>query len=116
MRLQYAPTVRIVEMPCSGTIDHRVLLQTFEDGADGVFVAGCMEGDCHFLKGNIRAKKRVNQVKKILDEIGFGGERLEFFNLSAAQGQRFAEIVTEMTERIRKLGPSPFNKKEGDTA
>jgi len=116
MRLQYASTVRIVEMPCTGTIDHRVLLQTFENGADGVFVAGCMEGDCHFLKGNIRAKKRVNQVKNILEEIGFGADRLDFFNLSAAQGQRFAEIVTEMTERIRELGPSPLNKKEGETA
>ncbi len=107
-------------MPCSGTIDHRVLLQTFEDGADGVFVAGCMEGDCHFLKGNFRAKKRVQQVKKILDEIGFGGERLEFYNLSAAQGQRFAEIVKEMTERVLKLGPNPLLakscKKEGGAA
>lgn len=119
MRLQYAPTVRIVEMPCSGTIEHRVLLQAFEDGADGVFVAGCMEGDCHFLKGNIRAKKRVQHVKKILDEIGFGGERLDFFNLSAAQAQRFAEIVAEMTERIRKLGPNPLKnstQKEGGAA
>ena len=103
-------------MPCTGTIDHRVLLKTFEDGADGVFVAGCMEGDCHFLKGNIRAKKRVNMVKNILEEIGFGGDRLDFFNLSAAQGQRFAEIVTEMTDRIRELGPTPLNQKEGDTA
>lgn len=105
-------------MPCSGTIDHRVLLQAFENGADGVFVAGCMEGDCHFLKGNIRSKKRVHQVKQILDEIGFGGERLDFFNLSAAQGQRFAEIVQEMTERISKLGPNPLrsSKKEGDVA
>jgi coenzyme F420-reducing hydrogenase delta subunit len=119
MRLQYAPNVRIVEMPCSGTIDHRVLLQTFEDGADGVFVAGCMEGDCHFLKGNFRAKKRVRQVKQILDEIGFGGERLDFFNLSAAQGQRFAEIVKIMTDRIMELGPNPLKKsakKEGGAA
>lgn len=119
MRLQYATNVRIVEMPCSGTIDHRVLLQTFEKGADGVFVAGCMEGDCHFLKGNFRAKKRVHQVKQILDEIGFGSERLDFFNLSAAQGQRFAEIVKEMTDRVLELGPSPLNenvKKEGGAA
>jgi coenzyme F420-reducing hydrogenase delta subunit len=70
-----------------------------------------MEGDCHFLKGNFRAKKRVRQVKKILDEIGFGGDRLDFFNLSAAQGQRFAEIVKEMTERVLQLGPNPLNKK-----
>jgi len=96
-------------MPCSGTIEHRVLLKTFEDGADGVYVAGCMEGDCHFLKGNIRAKKRVQMVKKILDEIGIGGERLEFYNLPASDGRRFADIANEMTERIRRLGPNPLN-------
>ncbi len=109
--MQYSPNVRVVEMTCSGNIDHRVVLNAFEKGADGVFVAGCMEGDCHFLKGNIRAKKRVKAVKKLLDEIGLGGERLEMYNLSSAQGARFAEIANEMTERIKKLGPSPFNKK-----
>lgn len=111
MRLQYPPNIRIVEMPCSGTIDHRVILDAFEKGADGVYVAGCMEGDCHFLKGNYRAKKRVNYVKKVLAEIGLGSERLEFFNLSAAMGPRFAEIANEMTERIKKLGPSPLRRK-----
>ena len=119
MRLQYAANVRIVEMPCSGTIDHRVILHALEDGADGVFVAGCLEGDCHFLQGNIRGKKRVQNVKQILDEVGFGGERVEFYNLSAAQGQRFAEIVKEMTERITKLGPNPLTNptgKEGGAA
>ncbi|MGQ9823456.1 MAG: hydrogenase iron-sulfur subunit [Desulfotomaculales bacterium] len=111
MRLQYSPNIRIVEMPCSGTIDHRVILDAFEKGADGVYVAGCMEGDCHFLKGNYRAKKRVNYVKKVLAEIGLESERLEFFNLSAAMGPRFAEIANEMTERIKKLGPSPLRRK-----
>ncbi len=111
MRLQYSPNVRVIEMTCSGNIDHRVILKAFEDGADGVYVAGCMEGDCHFLKGNFRAKKRVHAVKKLLDEIGFGSERLEFYNLSAAMGPRFAEIANEMAERIKALGPSPLNKK-----
>ena len=111
MRLQYSPNVRVIEMTCSGNIDHRVILRAFEDGADGVYVAGCMEGDCHFLKGNFRAKKRVHAVKKLLDEIGFGSERLEFYNLSAAMGPRFAEIANEMAERITALGPSPLNKK-----
>lgn len=113
MRLQYSPNIRIIEMTCSGNIDHRVLLNAFEEGADGVYVAGCLEGDCHFLKGNYRAKKRVHYVKKILEEIGFESDRLEFYNLSAAMGPRFAEIANEMTERIRKLGPSPL-RKEGE--
>lgn len=110
LRLQYPPTVRMIEQPCSGKVDIRLLLQAFEEGADGVYVAGCLEGDCHFLKGNIRAKKRVNAAKKILDNIGVGGDRLEMFNLSGSMGPRFAEIANEMSARILKLGPSPLNK------
>jgi F420-non-reducing hydrogenase iron-sulfur subunit len=110
MRLQYPPNVRIVRLPCTGKVDIRFLLEAFEKGADGVYVAGCMEGDCHFLTGNLRAKKRVAYAKRLLDEIGFGGERLEMYNMSAAQGPRFAEVAREMTEKIRKLGPSPIKK------
>jgi coenzyme F420-reducing hydrogenase delta subunit len=115
MRLQYPPNIRMVELPCSGKIDARVIMEAFEKGADGVYVAGCLEGDCHFLKGNIRARRRVAHVKKLLEEIGIGGNRLEMFNLSGSMGPRFAEIATEMTERIKKLGPSPLsNTKAGE--
>lgn len=107
LRLQYAPEVRMIEMPCSGRVDPVVLLKAFEDGADGVYVAGCMEGDCHFLKGNFRARKRVEYVQKILAELGIEPERLAMYNLSGAQGDRFAQIANEFTERIKKLGPSP---------
>ncbi|MDA8210536.1 MAG: hydrogenase iron-sulfur subunit [Clostridia bacterium] len=110
MRLQYPPAIRMIEQPCSGRVDVRLLLEAFEEGADGVYVAGCLEGDCHFLKGNYRAKLRVGQAKKILDEVGIGGSRLEMFNLSGSMGPRFAEIAYEMTERIKTLGPSPLNK------
>lgn len=116
LRLQYPPTVRMIEQPCSGKVDIRLLLQAFEDGADGVYVAGCMDGDCHFLKGNIRAKKRVNAAKKILDQVGVGGERLEIFNLSGSMGPRFAEIANEMTERILRLGPNPLNTARAERA
>lgn len=108
MRLQYPPNIRIIEVPCSGKVDPVILLKAFEEGADGVYVAGCLEGDCHFLKGNYRAKRRVAAVKKILDQIGMNGERLEMFNLSAAMGTRFAEIAQEMTNRIKEIGPSPI--------
>ncbi len=111
MRRQYAPNVRIIELPCIGAIDQRVLLQAFEEGADGVFVAGCLEGDCRYQQGNIRAKKRLEALQKILDETGLGGERLEMFNLSASMGVQFAEIADEMTRRIRRLGPSPLKSK-----
>jgi coenzyme F420-reducing hydrogenase delta subunit len=110
MRLQYPPNVRIVRLPCTGKVDVRFLLEAFEKGADGVYVAGCLEGDCHFLTGNFRAKKRVAYAKRLLDEIGFGGERLEMYNMSAAMGPRFAEVAREMTEKIRTLGPSPIKK------
>ena len=114
MRLQYSPNIRVVEMPCSGTIEHGVLLNTFEKGVDGVYIAGCNFGDCHFLKGNKRAVKKVAAVKKILDEIGLGGERLEFFHVPASEGTKFAQVANEMTERIRALGPSPLrNSAEG---
>ena len=108
MRLQYPPNVRIVKLPCTGKVDLIHILKSFEDGADGVFVAGCMEGDCHFQKGNLRARKRVRYVKRLLSEVGVEPERVEMFNLSFAMGGRFAEIVTEMTERVKQLGPSPL--------
>ncbi len=110
MRLQYPTNIKILKIPCTGKIDVIYLLSAFEEGADGVFVAGCEEGSCHFITGNIRAKKKVQYTKKILDEIGIGGERLEMYNLSAAMGQKFADITREMTERIKKLGPSPLSK------
>jgi len=105
MRLQYSPNVRIIRLPCTGKIDAIGLMKAFEDGADGVFVAGCLEGECHYLEGNIRAKKRVEYVKKLLAEVEIEPERLEMFNLSSAMAGRFAEIVEEMTDRVTKMGP-----------
>ena len=110
MRLSYPTNVRIVKLPCSGRVDIIHLMQAMEEGADGVYVAGCLEGDCHYQVGNLRAKKRVAYVRELLDKIGVGGERVVMYNLSAGQGPRFAEIAREMTERIRKLGPSPAKK------
>jgi coenzyme F420-reducing hydrogenase delta subunit len=72
-----------------------------------VYVAGCLEGDCHFKNGNTKVARRVAYVKKLLDEIGIGGERLEMFYMSAGMGERFARIASEMTEKIRDLGPNP---------
>ena len=85
-----------------------LLMKAMEEGADGVMVAGCLEGDCHYQTGNLRARRRVNYVSQILDRVGVGGERVVMYNLSAGQGPRFAEIAREMTEKIRQLGPSPI--------
>jgi coenzyme F420-reducing hydrogenase delta subunit len=108
MRLQYPSNVRVLRLPCTGKIEVNYLLAAFERGADGVIVAGCLEGGCHFLEGNLRASRRVERTQKLLAEIGLEPERLEMFNLSSAEGPRFAEIVTTMTQRLRKLGKSPL--------
>ena len=112
MRIQYPPNVRIIRLPCTGKVDAIVLMKAFEDGADGVFVAGCMEGECHFLEGNLRAKKKVAYVKRLLEEVGTDPQRVEMFNLSSAMGGRFAEIVEEMTQKIKKLGPTYQSRAE----
>jgi F420-non-reducing hydrogenase iron-sulfur subunit len=111
MRLQYPPEIKIILMPCTGRVDIIHLLKAFEAGADAVFVAGCLEGECHYLTGNLRAKKRVNKLKKDFEGMGLEPERLEMFNLSSSEGPRFAAIAKEMTERAYKLGPSPVNHK-----
>jgi F420-non-reducing hydrogenase iron-sulfur subunit len=108
MRLQYPTNIRIIEVPCTGKVDIVHLLLAFEQGADGVLVVGCMEGDCHYMAGNLYAKKRVQRVKEILDKVGVGGDRLAMYNLSAGMGGRFAEIAREMTKKIMDLGPSPI--------
>ncbi len=110
MRLSYPTNVKIVKVPCTGRVDILLILKAFESGVDGVYLAGCLEGECHFLRGNLRAKKRVQYVKTLLDEVGLGSGRVEMYNMSSAQGQRFAEVAREMTEKIRALGPSPVRR------
>ena len=106
-RLTYTPHVKIIQVPCSGKVDSLHIVTAFEKGADGVYVAGCLEGDCHFKNGNEKAAKRIDYVKKYLEEIGIESERLEMVNMSAGMGHRFAQVATEITEKIRSLGPSP---------
>lgn len=113
MRLDYPANVKIVKVPCTGRIDVLYILKAFEEGVDGVFVAGCMEGECHFLTGNIRARKRVAYLKSHLASLGINPRRLEMYNLSAAMGARFVEIAREMTDRVQALGPSPIKQGSG---
>ena len=108
MRLRYPTNIKIVKVPCSGRVAISLLLKALEKGADGVFVAGCLEGDCHYQSGNLRAKKRVSYVREILEKIGMEPDRVAMYNLSAGEGPRFAEIAREMTEKVRELGPSPI--------
>lgn len=108
MRLYYPPNVKIIRVPCTGKVDAIHIMRAFQKGADGVYVAGCLEGDCHFKNGNIKAARRVEYVKQLLDEIGIGGDRLEMITMSAGMGERFAQTATEFTDKIREMGPNPI--------
>jgi coenzyme F420-reducing hydrogenase delta subunit len=108
MRLDYSSGIKIILVPCTGKVDVIHMLRAFEKGADGVYVLGCIEGDCHYNNGNLRARKRVAQTAALLDKVGVEGERVAMFNLSSSEAPRFVEIAAEMTERITALGPNPI--------
>jgi coenzyme F420-reducing hydrogenase delta subunit len=100
-------------MPCTGRVDEVMILKAFENGADGVMVVGCLEGDCHYTVGNLRAKQRVGRVSTILEQAKLGGERVRMYNLSAGEGTKFASFAAEMVAHIQSLGPSPINVVRG---
>ncbi len=103
MRQQYPPNVRIVRFPCTGRLEVNMILRAFLDGADGVLVAGCEPGGCHFIKGNLRAAKRVEHCRKLLEEAGISPERVEMRHIAASQGPLFAETARRFTEKIGAL-------------
>ena len=109
-RLQYPPNVRIIRTPCTGRLEVDYFMKAFENGADGVLVAGCEEGRCHFKEGNLLAKRRVNYTRDLLSEAGLEAERLRMVNVSAASAQKFAEYVREMVETVKKLGPARLKR------
>ncbi|PKO23414.1 MAG: hydrogenase iron-sulfur subunit [Chloroflexi bacterium HGW-Chloroflexi-1] len=114
LHIQYPANVKLVKMPCTGKTDAQYILDAFEHGADGVYVVGCPIGNCHHVRGNERARMRVKKTKKLLDEIGLGGERLAMYFVSGGMGETFAHAAEEMTERIRALGPSPLRELQGE--
>ena len=107
MRLSYPANIKIIRVPCTGKVDVLHLMRALQKGADGVYVAGCLDGDCHFKNGNRKAARRVASAKRLLSEIGLEPERVEMFTMSAGMGERFSQIASEFTGRIRKLGPNP---------
>lgn len=107
--------IQLVELPCVGRIDPRAILAAFEEGADGVFVAGCPTHECLNLTGSSRAQKRIERVKNILDDVGLGRDRLMMYYVSGTHGPRFAQIATEMAERVEQMGANPLSgKKQGE--
>ncbi len=114
LRKEYPPNIKIIKIPCSGKADKILILKSLQGGADGVFVAGCLEGDCHFKTGNLKAKQRVTYLKKLLKDINFQPERVEMFNVAASDGEGFADIARKFTEKIKKLGPSSLKETDNE--
>ena len=112
-RIQYPPNVRIIRVPCSGRVDVLHVLKAFQNGADGVIITGCLIGDCHFIDGNVKAKDRVDVMTKSLGALGIDPERLEIGFASSSEGQKFATMMTNFVEKIRRLGPNPLRVKGG---
>ena len=108
-RKKFAPNVRVVRVMCSGRVDPTFILKAFEVGADGVLILGCHPGDCHYAEGNYKTRRRVPLLKKMLSQLGIENERVRLEWVSASEGDRYASIVDEMTEQVRRLGPFSSN-------
>jgi len=104
-RLKYPPNIVPIRVPCSGGVDPAWVLRAFERGADGVLIGGCHPGDCHYISGNYKARRRTVLLKKLLPQVGIEPERLRLEWISATEGQRFARVVTEFVEELKALGP-----------
>lgn len=109
-RLEYPPNVRIVRLPCTGRIDFNLIVKGFEVGADAVLISGCHPGDCHYTAGNYHARRRWMLFRPLLDVLGFDLRRVHFTWISAAEGKKFQQVITEITEQTRRLGPYPYLK------
>ena len=104
-RFAYPPNVQIVQVPCSGRIDPVMIFRAFTEGYDGVLVSGCHPGDCHYLSGNLVARRKFAVVKNLLEYVGIEPGRVQFSWVSASEGARFASLITQVTEDVRRLGP-----------
>jgi len=104
-RFQYPPNVLPIRVMCSSRVSPEHIFQAFDQGADGVFVAGCHPGDCHYMNGNYKTLRKVKLTKKMLEQIGINPKRLRLEWISSAEGVKFAEVVREMTEELKELGP-----------
>lgn len=111
-RIKYPSNIRIIRVMCSGRIDPTFVLKAFEKGADGVLICGCHIGDCHYMEGNHKAARRIPLLKKMLVQLGIEDRRIRLEWCSAAEGERFATIVNDMTEQVRKLGPLNYSSGE----
>lgn len=105
-RIQYPPNVRLIRVPCTGRINPFYIMKALQEGADGVLVSGCHPGECHYLTGNLTARRKFNMLKNFLTYVGIEPERVTFTWCSASEGDRFAQVVKGVTERVRSRGPA----------
>jgi len=111
-RLQYPPNIRVVRVPCSGRINPLFILAALQNGADGVLVSGCHPGDCHYLSGNLVARRKFNTIKDLLAYVGIEPDRVQFSWVSASEGGRFSDLVRQVSEDVKRLGPQRRLSKE----
>lgn len=107
-RIQYPPNASVIRLMCSGRVDPLMVLEAFKNGADGVMISGCHLGDCHYSDGNYRTRVRYEALSTAMSHMGLDPTRLKLLWASASEGQQWADGITEMTERVRALGPSPI--------
>jgi len=111
-RTHYPPTVKVIRVMCTGRVNPLFVLQALRQGADGVLISGCHPGECHYLKGNYLARRRFLLMRNLLEYIGINPLRIRMSWVSASEGKKFADVITEVTEEIKKLGPLESFKRE----
>jgi len=107
-RMKYPPNIKSIRVMCSGRVDPVFILEAFKKGADGVLVAGCHPGDCHYQSGNYKTDRRIKLLKKLLDELGVEPQRVRFEYISASEGQKFAAVVTDFVNELKNMGQNPM--------
>jgi F420-non-reducing hydrogenase iron-sulfur subunit len=110
-RIKYPANIKSIRVMCSGRVDPVFILEALKKGADGVLVAGCHPGDCHYQSGNYKTNRRIKLLKKLLSDLGVEQDRVRFEYISASEGQKFAQVVTDFVDILKKLGPNPLNQK-----
>ena len=111
-RMQYPPNLKVIRVMCSGRVNPIFVINALQQGADGVLIGGCHPGDCHYERGNYLARRRMAVLKNLLEYAGIDPRRVRMTWVSAAEGKKFAEVVTEVTEDVRKLGPMQHFRRE----
>jgi len=111
-RLQYGTNVRVIRVPCSARINPQFIIKALQNGADGVIVSGCHPGDCHYISGNMVARRKFSLIKKFIEYIGVEPERVQFSWVSASEGGRFADLMNMVIESVKKVGPAKRLVKE----